>query len=215
MSWLTTHISLHSLESPREEWANGITHLVGAVLAVAGTVFLILKHDEPHIRVAFAVFGMSMVLLFSASTLYHLSPVDSTWKRLFRLMDHLSIFVLIAGTYTPVLTVIGTSWSYRTLALVWGLAITGMILKVIFWDSFKVWQVIFFLAMGWLAIFRIREIVAILPLPFVYMLLGAGVVYSLGTIVYGLKKVPYHHAVWHLFVLGGAGLFFVGIYGYL
>ncbi|HSH46565.1 MAG TPA: hemolysin III family protein, partial [Longimicrobiales bacterium] len=85
----------------------------------------------------------------------------------------------------------------------------------VFWDSFKVWQVIFFLAMGWLAIIRISEIVAILPMPFVYMLIGGGVAYSLGTVVYALKRLPYHHAVWHLFVLAGAGLFFVGVYGYL
>ena len=165
MSWLTQHITLHSHDSAPEEWANGITHLIGAVLAVIGTVLLVLKHDEMHLQAAFALFGLTMILLFSASTAYHLSPNGSQWKRFFRLMDHLSIFLLIAGTYTPIMTVIGTSWAYRTLAMVWILAATGITLKVVFWDSFRRSQVLFFLAMGWLAIIRIRDIVAILPMP--------------------------------------------------
>ncbi len=215
MSWLTKHITLHTHDSVPEEWANGITHLIGAVLAVIGTILLTLKHDEIHLRAAFALFGLTMILLFSASTAYHLSPNGSQWKRLFRLMDHLSIFLLIAGTYTPLMTVIDTSWAYGTLVAVWILAITGMTLKVLFWDSFKRLQIVFFLAMGWLAIIRIREIIAILPIGFVYMLVGGGVAYSFGTVIYALKKVPFYHAIWHLFVLTGAGLFFGGVYTYL
>lgn len=156
-----------------------------------------------------------MIMLFSASTLYHLSPVGTKWKRLFRLMDHLSIFLLIAGTYTPIMTVIGQPWAYWTLATVWALAVTGMTLKVFLWDAFKVWQVVFFLAMGWLAVIRIGEILRILPAEFFWLLLTGGVVYSLGTIVYALKRVPYYHALWHLFVLGGAVSFFRGVYVYL
>ncbi len=215
MNWLTRHISLHSHDTPREELANGISHLIGVVLAIGGTIALGMKGDGPMVTAAYIVFGFTMILLFSASTLYHLSPRGSSWKRLFRLMDHLSIFLLIAGTYTPIMTVIGTSWSYRTLMFVWMLAITGMTLKVLFWESFKLWQVVFFLAMGWLAIIRIRDILEILPLHFVYLMVAGGVVYSLGTIVYALKRVPYYHMIWHLFVLGGAGFFYAGVQLYL
>jgi hemolysin III len=98
---------------------------------------------------------------------------------------------------------------------VWALAITGMTLKVFLWDAFKVWQVVFFLAMGWLAVIRIGAILRILPAEFFWLLLTGGVVYSLGTIVYALKRVPYYHALWHLFVLGGAVSFFWGVYFYL
>lgn len=215
MGWLERHVTLHSHDSPREELANGMTHLVGAVLAVVGTVLLLLKTAPTATRVAYAVFGVSMMLLFSASTAYHLSPMGSRVKRLFRLADHMSIYLLIAGTYTPVMIVIGQPWAYMTLAAVWFLAISGMALKVVLWDRFRVWQVLFFLAMGWLAVIRIGTIVETVPTPFLYLLLTGGVVYSLGTIVYALKRLPYHHAVWHLFVLGGAASFFWGVYRYL
>jgi hemolysin III len=215
MSWLTDHISLHSNDTPREEFANAGTHLVGAVLAIVGTILLVREPAPGGMTAARSAFGAAMILLFSASTLYHMSPPGSTAKRIFRLMDHLSIFVLIAGTYTPVMTAIDLPWAYGTLAAVWALAITGMTLKVILWDKFGLWQVIFFLAMGWLAIIRIGSILEILPGPFFRLLLTGGIIYSLGTIVYGLKRLPYHHAVWHLFVLGGAGAFFWGVYRYL
>jgi len=215
MSWLTDHISLHSHDTPREEAANAGTHLIGAILAVIGTFLLVRESTPGAMTAARSVFGATMILLFSASTLYHLSPSGSTVKRVFRLMDHLSIFVLIAGTYTPVMTAIDLPWAYRTLAAVWALAITGMTLKVVLWDKFRLWQVIFFLAMGWLAVIRIGSILEILPGPFIRLLLAGGIIYSLGTIVYGMKRLPYHHAIWHLFVLGGAGAFFWGVYRYL
>lgn len=215
MSRLTDHISLHTNDTPREEIANAATHLIGAILAVIGTGLLVREPASRGMTAARSVFGATMILLFSASTLYHMSPPGSTGKRVFRLIDHLSIFLLIAGTYTPIMTAIDLPWAYGTLAVVWALAITGMTLKVVLWDKFRRWQVIFFLAMGWIAILRIGSILEILPGPFFRLLLTGGVVYSLGTIVYGMKQLPYHHAIWHLFVLGGAGAFFWGVYRYL
>jgi hemolysin III len=215
MTWLEQHISLHSNDSPAEELANGITHLAGAVLAVVGTFALVARADTVPRTITMLVFGVSMVTLFTASTAYHLSPPGTNWKRFFRLMDHLSIFLLIAGTYTPVMTAIATPWAWWTLAAVWTLAITGMTLKVFLWDRFGFWQVIFFLAMGWLAAVRLDVVLAIVPRPFFRLLLAGGLLYSAGTIVYALKRVPFHHAVWHLFVLGGAGAFFWGVLQYL
>ena len=215
MSWLERHITLHSQDSPREEMANWITHMVGAVLAVAGTVALLIRPEGAADTFSLVVFGTSMIVLFSASTGYHLSPPGSSWKRLFRLSDHVSIYLLIAGTYTPIMGAIGTSWAHWTLAAVWSLAAIGITLKVILWDRFRVSQVVFFLAMGWLAVVRLDVVLDSLPQPFFVLLLAGGVSYSLGTILYSVKRMPYHHAVWHLFVLGGAGSFFWGVYEYL
>lgn len=215
MSWLEKHISLHANDSPSEEWANGITHLVGAVVAVAATVLMIARAETPQRGVIMGIFGASMITLFSASTAYHLSRPGSQGKRLFRLMDHVSIFLLIAGTYTPIMSAIATPWAWWTLAAVWVLAAIGITLKVLLWDRFGLWQIAFFLAMGWLAAIRLDVVLAVVPRPFFRLLLLGGIFYSLGTIVYSLKKLPYHHAIWHLFVLGGAGSFFAGVYGYL
>lgn len=215
MSWLTRRISLHSNDTPNEELANGLTHLVGAVAALVGTVLLAIASRSGIERFANLVFGGSMIALFCASAAYHLSPAGSSAKRLFRLADHLAIFLLIAGTYTPVMTALNTTWSRWTLVAVWTLALVGMTLKVLLWDRFRLWQVLFFLAMGWLAAIRIDTIVATLRPQFVRLLIAGGLFYTAGTIVYAAKRLPYHHAIWHLFVLAGAGSFFWGIYQYL
>ena len=203
MSWLRNRITLHSHDSPPEELASALTHAVGAALAVIATVVL---RGTP----GGLVFGLSMVLLFSASTAYHLAP-PGDWKRLFRLMDHLSIFVLIAGTYTPIMLHVAQPWSFRTLWLVWLLAATGMTLKAFLWDRFSKLQILFFLGMGWLAVWRLPQLLQILPAAFLWYMLAGGLSYTLGVGVYSLKKMPYYHAIWHLFVLAGAISFFHGI----
>lgn len=215
MSWLRTHITLHSDDSPREEIANWSTHLVGALAALVGTVALLLRSGSEVTWVALLVFGTSMVLLFGASTAYHMSAPDSDVKRLFRLGDHVSIYLLIAGTYTPVMSAVGTTWAWWTLAAVWVLAAVGITLKVLLWDRFRRMQLVFFLAMGWLAILRIDQILATLPRGFFILLLLGGLSYTVGTVFYSLKRMPYHHAIWHLFVLAGAGSFFAGVYEYI
>lgn len=215
MNWLERRISLHSNDSPQEERANALTHFVGVIMSVVGTGLLIAKPADPGMRIAYIVFGFSMIALFGASTSYHSSPPGSQRKRLFRLADHLSIFILIAGTYTPIMSALDTEWAFWTLAAVWALAVTGIVLKIFLWDRFKRWQLVFFLGMGWLAIVRIGEIVQVLPTEFLYLLLAGGLFYSVGTIAYSLKHLRYHHAVWHLFVLAGAGSFFWGVYRYI
>jgi hemolysin III len=216
-SWLERHISLHSHDSPREERANAATHGIGALLAPVGMVLLILRGvgSEPApVVLSDAVFGLSMVLLYNASTFYHLLR-RSNWKRLFRVFDHMTIYILIAGTYTPLMARIEAPWAGRTLLLVWILAAAGMAFKLLFWGRFRVLQVLFYLGMGWLAVIRINELVAILPAGLLWSIVAGGAFYTLGTVVYALKQIPYYHAVWHLFVLAGSGSFFYGIYRYL
>lgn len=215
--WLQRHISLHSHDSPREEWANAATHGIGAILAPVGLVLLILRGigSEPlPVVLADAVFGLSMVLLYNASTFYHLVR-RSDWKRLLRVFDHMFIYILIAGTYTPLMARIEAPWAGRTLLLVWVLAIAGMAFKLIFWGRFGVLQVLFYLGMGWLAVIRIRELLEILPAALLWSIVVGGLLYTFGTVVYAMKRLPYYHAVWHLFVLAGSGSFFYGIYRYL
>lgn len=215
MEWLERRITLHSNDSHNEEIANGLTHLFGVVLAVIGTIALTAKPASIGMQWAYIVFGASMTVLFGASTSYHLSRPQTNMKRMFRLADHVSIFVLIAGTYTPIMWALDRTSARWTLIAVWILAATGITLKILLWDRFKRWQIAFFLGMGWLALFQIGVIVRELPREFLVLLLAGGLFYSLGTIVYSLKKLPYHHAVWHLFVLAGAGSFFWGVYAYL
>lgn len=206
MTWLTRTISLHSFDSPREELASGLTHLLGVVLALAATARL---WSIP----GGIVLGVAMILLFSASTLYHLTPRGDL-KRLFRLCDHLSIFILIAGTYTPVMLHMDSPWAYTTLAIVWGLALTGITLKTILWDRFKRMQIVFFLAMGWLIVFNFQELRVAMESDFFWYMFAGGVSYTLGVVVYSLKTLPFYHAVWHLFVLAGAASFVLGVFSF-
>lgn len=226
-------IPLHTYASPLEERVNGGTHLIGAVLAVIGTGVLIARvvlhaaasgvgADGPMgalsavnggaspsaMLASVIVFGLSMVLLFGASAAYHLSPPDTDIKRVFRLADHLSIYLLIAGTYTPIMIAIGEPWAIRTLAIVWGLALVGMTVKTLFWQKFRQLQVVLFLAMGWLAVMHLTEIVERYSGAFIALMVGGGALYTVGVIFYSMRKLPFGHAVWHLFVLGGAASFY-------
>ena len=110
---------------------------------------------------------------------------------------------------------IDTPWAESTLVIVWLLGIGGMAFKLTFWGRFRVFQVLFYLGMGWLAVIRIEELYALLPAGLLWSILSGGLFYTLGTAVYALKRMPYHHAIWHLFVLGGSGSLFYGIYTYL
>lgn len=211
LSWLERHITLHTHDTVREERANAATHAVGALLSPVALVLLLTRYepDWPHL-----IFGLSMMLLYTASTLYHLST-GGKWKRIFRIGDHMSIYLLIAGTYTPIMASLATPWARRTLLAVWVLGFAGMAFKLVFWGRFKVLQVLFYLAMGWLAAIRLPELLELLPLGLFYSMLTGGLLYTLGTVVYAMKRLPYYHAIWHCFVLGGSGAFFYGIYRYL
>ena len=216
-SWLERHISLHTHDTEREERANAITHGIGALLAPIGLLLLLMRDIgtvPSTVLVADLVFGLSMMLLYTASTLYHLSRRPQ-WKRLFRVFDHMSIYILIAGTYTPLMARIAEPWARRTLLLVWALALGGMAFKMLFWGRFRVLQVLFYLGMGWLAIIRWEELLRLLPAGLLWSILAGGILYTLGTVVYAMKRLPYYHAIWHLFVLGGSLSFFLGIYLYL
>jgi hemolysin III len=190
-----------------EEVAHALTHGVGALLSAVGLAFLIVLTlgGEGSWRLwSTAVFGVSMVLLYTASTLYHAFP----WPRIkgiFKTFDHIAIYFLIAGTYTPfALITLGGTQGWVLLALVWGLALAGSIFEVVTRGKRMKIALAFYLLMGWVAVFFIQALAALLsPTGLVLLVLG-GLFYTVGAIFYAWKKLPYNHVVWHLFVLAGS-----------
>ena len=201
-----------------EEMMNAITHGIGTVLAVAGlillTVFAYLYGDIWHI-VSFSIYGTTLVLLYLASTLYH-SFTDERRKHVFKILDHSAIYLLIAGTYTPfTLVPLHGVLGWSVFGLVWGLAVLGIVLKVFFVGRFKVISTLCYILMGWFIVIAIKPLIATVAPPGIMWLIIGGLFYTLGSIFYLWKKIPYNHAIWHLFVLAGSISHFVAVFFYV
>lgn len=214
-SWLDSHITLHSHDSRNEERANSISHGIGALLSLIGLAFLLSSSRGGSVGTvaALTVFGVSMILSYGSSSIYHLIR-PSSWKRFLRFLDHVNIYILIAGTYTPFCMTLPPPQRNRLLILVWSIVLLGTLFKLLFWGKVKVLHTLIYLAMGWLIVFFIGDFRKVLPVQVVYWMLGGGLSYSIGTLFYAAKKMPYYHAVWHLFVLAGSAFFYgaVSIY---
>jgi hemolysin III len=204
--------------TPTEELLHSITHGVGAALAVAVLVVLVrlaMLGDDAWRIVSFSIYGASLIILYSASTLYH-SFQHQRLKRFFRYFDHLSIFLLIAGTYTPVVLIsLSGAWRWTLFGLVWGFAAGGAVYELLFLGRYKWITVTLYLGMGWLAAIAIKPMLTTVPRGLFWWLLAGGLFYTSGTIFYGLKKMQYHHVLWHLFVLFGSACHFLGFLLYL
>jgi hemolysin III len=189
-----------------EEIANSITHGIGAALGVAALVVLVtfagIQGDAWKV-VSFSVYGATLVLLYLASTFYH-SFRSSRVKRVFRIFDHASIYLLIAGTYTPfALVSLRGGWGWTIFGLIWGLAVCGVVLKSLALGKFRALTMILYVAMGWLILVALKPLFAALPaMGFAWLLVG-GLCYTGGLVFFALKQ-RYAHAVWHLFVLAGS-----------
>ncbi len=216
-SWLERHITLHTHDSNHEEIASGLVHGLGVLLSLAALVLLVQKgmraHD-PALLTGFIVYGVAMTLLYLSSTLYHFVPVSNA-KRVLRICDHMSIYILIAGTYTPVMLSLGGYYPMLTLILVWIIAAGGMAFKIAFWGRLRLVQMLIYILMGWLIVLVWKPVVEQVSMAFFRMILAGGITYTSGTLVYSMKKMPYYHALWHLFVLAGSICFFLAIYLYL
>lgn len=190
-----------------EEVANAVTHGVGVGLSIAGLVILVVvacSVDDAWRVVSFSIYGSTLILLYLASTLYHAFPWPRV-KQVFRLLDHTSIFLLIAGTYTPVaLVTLRGPTGWRLFGIIWGLAIAGIIYKIIFLGRLRIVSVLLYIGMGWMAVIAWNPLLDHTPTGFMAWLLIGGASYTLGTIFYAMKRLRYHHAIWHLFVLGGS-----------
>ena len=200
-----------------EEIANSITHGLGALLSVCGLVLLLLaaitNGSALHIT-AVAVFGTTLILLYLASTLYHaLTPPRA--KRVFQILDHSAIYLLIAGTYTPfTLITLHGAWGWWLFAFIWALAVLGVVFKSIWIDRYGALSTAVYVLMGWCAIVAIRPLLRGLPWDGFLWLLGGGLCYTAGVIFYASKR-RYAHAIWHLFVLGGSACHYWAIYHYV
>lgn len=207
--------------SKSEEIFNAITHGIGVVFGiVALTILLVLsiqKKDIPAI-VSFSIYGVSIILMFLSSTLYH-SITNEKAKKIIRVFDHSSIFLFIAGTYTPVLILTLTGkLKIVLIVIMWILALAGVAFKLFTYgkfDKYKALSTLLYIAMGWIGIIPVTKIIKASSIKFFYWILAGGLLYSFGTIFYRNSKIPYNHAIWHLFVIGASVMHFLGILFYL
>ncbi|WP_318614463.1 PAQR family membrane homeostasis protein TrhA [Sporosarcina sp. YIM B06819] len=190
----------------REELWNAITHGLGFVLSIPALVFLIIvgvRHGTATHIVSYTIFGVSMLLLFLMSTLLHSMPVK--FKRIFSILDHSAIYILIAGTYTPFLLVtIKGALGWTLFGVIWGLAIAGILFKVFFIHRFEFVSLIFYIVMGWLILIAIKPLFIQLTMAGFALLVAGGLLYTVGSIFYAWRKIPYNHAIWHVFVMAGS-----------
>ncbi len=208
-----------------KEPVNGFTHLVGALFSVAALTLLVtlsaINATAWHV-VSFSIYGSSMILLYTASSLYHLLPLSEKGTRIFRTIDHAMIYVLIAGTYTPCcLVALRGGWGWSLFGVVWGLAVLGIAFKI-FWLEAPRWiSTTFYVGMGWVVVVAVYPLVQRMPLGGLLWLAGGGVFYTIGAVIYGIKKpdpwpkVFGHHEIFHLFVLAGSFCHFMLMYSYI
>ena len=198
-----------------EELLNSLSHGIGAALSIAGTVVLIVfaaGMGDPWKVVSFSIFGASLILLYLSSTLYHSLPQPQL-KRLFKTLDHCAIYLLIAGSYTPFLLVnMRGTVGWIIFGVVWALALGGITLKLVYGHRLKALRVIIYLGMGWLILVAADDLAAGLNDQALKLIVGGGVVYTLGVVFYLFDRIPFNHAIWHLFVVGGSLCHFFAVY---
>lgn len=202
--------------SQKEETLNAISHALGLLLSCLA-LYLLLKNSHGNLIriISFTVFASSAILLFLASTIYHSLSHQST-KKLFKLLDHCAIYLLIAGTYTPLLAItLAGPLGYTLLAFIWLFALSGIIFKIKFGNKYKKTSLATYIGMGFISFGILGELYEALPPQAVGLLALGGLTYCLGVFFYIKKTVPYTHAIWHLFVLGGAACHFLMIYWYV
>lgn len=202
----------------KEEKLNVITHFIGLILSIIALVLLVsyasIYGNSWHV-VSFTIFGASLIVLYLASTLYHSAQSPKLRKRL-NIFDHSAIYVLIAGTYTPFTLVVLNGWvGWTIFGISWGLALTGVILKLFFTGRFDKISTIAYVLMGWLIVFAIKPLVHNLPIEGLLWLLAGGLFYTIGAILYQIKSIKYNHAIFHVFVLLGSFSHFMAVFFYV
>ncbi|OCL26214.1 hemolysin D [Orenia metallireducens] len=190
-----------------EEITNAILHGIGLGLAIAALVVLVVLatiFGDVWYIVSFSIYGSTLIILYLSSTLYHSFPKGKV-KDIFRIFDHASIYLLIAGTYTPLtLVALRGPLGWTIFGIVWGITVLGIAYKIFWIGRFKIFSTILYIIMGWLVIFVIKPLIAVLNVNSIVFLVIGGVLYTVGTIFYAWNKMKYNHAIWHLFVLGGS-----------
>lgn len=212
-------VALKQGYSVTEEIANSVSHGLGLIFGIVGLVLLLSQGNAENAdfmsMASLSIYGSSIILLYLASTLYHAIPYERA-KRALKTFDHSAIFLLIAGTYTPFLLIsLRTPLAITLMSVIWGLAIIGIALKIIFVYRFKRLSLITYLTMGWLSVIVVYQLAISISTGGLVLLGLGGVIYSLGVFFYVNKRIPYNHAIWHMFVLGGTVCHFFAIYYYV
>jgi hemolysin III len=202
-----------------EEITNAILHGVGALLSITALVLCVVFsaiHGNVYAVVSSCIYGSTLIILYTMSCLYHSFKVNNA-KRVFRIIDHCSIYLLIAGTYTPfTLVSLNGALGWVMFGIVWSSAIIGIILNAINIEKFKIVSMILYISMGWVIIFTFKPLLNAVDMSGIYLLLAGGIIYTIGAILYGVgKKIKYVHSVWHFFVLAGSILHFFSILLYV
>jgi hemolysin III len=201
--------------SPLEERLNAISHGIGAIAATVGLVFLLMRVDGIYGELACLVYGISMILMFLSSTLYHSAKTPKV-KAFFKVVDHSAIYLLIAGTYTPFMVLAISGWVGLTgMVIVWSIALVGITCKIFANQRFPKLSIITYLLMGWLAAFFIYPLYHALTTEGLWLLVAGGLCYTLGVLFYVAKKIQFTHAIWHVFVVAGCICHFFSIYYYV
>lgn len=197
---------------------NAITHIVGSVLALIGTAVVVtLASERGGARriTAVAIYGGMLLVLYLSSTLYH--SLHGRAKRVFHVFDHCAIYLLIAGTYTPfTLVTLRGSWGWWLFAIVWSIAVAGVVKDAVFHGRYRALSVVLYIAMGWLVVVAFNPLTHALPRPGIALLLAGGIVYTVGVFFFAMSnRIRYSHGVWHLFVLAGSTLHYVAVVRYV
>lgn len=205
------------LQTPFEEKLNAVSHAIGALFGIVALILLILKDTNKTDWSLFSVivYGISIIVLFTASACYHAIKGEKR-KHYFRIIDHISIYFLIAGTYTPVcLIALEQNLGWTLFYSVWGIAAFGVILKLFFTGKFELFSTLLYLVMGWLIVFDFSNLSEAITNQGILFLFAGGLAYTVGIVFYAIQKIPYNHVIWHVFVLAGAIFHFFMIYLYV
>jgi len=196
--------------------ANILTPAMGLIASIPGSVALIVhasSHGDVWHIVSFSVYGASLIISYLAFTLYHIFKFHDRWGKVFKILDHSTIYVLIAGTYTPfTLVSLRGHWGWTLFSAVWGVTLLGVFFKMFFVHHFKIMAPLVYLFMGWLIAFAVKPALELIPVTGLWLLLVGGLFYSFGLVFYAWKRLLYHHAIWHLFVLAGSACHFGAVY---
>jgi len=204
--------------SPLEEKTNIISHAIGLVLSIVALVFMLVRaslYGNAWHVVSVSIFGASLILLYTASAFYH-SAKDPKIRSRLRVFDHATIYILIAGTYTPfTLVTLHGSIGWTVFGISWAMAVCGVVLKLFYTGRYDVLSTLMYVFMGWIIMFAIKPLVNSLPLEGLYWLIAGGVAYTTGAILYGIKQIKFNHAIFHMFVLLGSFCHFMAVYFYV
>jgi hemolysin III len=210
VSWaraVTKHITV-------EELPNALTHGFGLLCSILGFIVLLvvtLIRGGKWQIISCAIYGVTLICVYAASTLYH-GVSSPRWKKGFLLFDHCAIYLLIAGTYTPFLLVnLRGGWGWPLFGVIWGIAVSGVLFKLLFADRFPIFSVAMYLGMGWLGIIAAKQVYIHVPSIGLVWIFAGAIAYSIGVIFYACKKIPHHHTIWHLLVMAGSGCHYIAI----